>query len=60
MTDPKVNPDLAKERANATIDVQQMKEFLGQYIYGDLGNYKRMLNYSKALFLSTKKPSQFY
>ena len=42
-----INPDLARERANATIDLPNMKQFLGEYIYTNKENYFKMLKYSQ-------------
>jgi hypothetical protein len=41
-----INPDLARERANATIDLANMKQFLGEFIYTNKENYFKMLKYS--------------
>ena len=35
----KINEDLARERANATIDVENMKSFLGEQYYMDRASY---------------------
>ena len=42
-----INPDLANERKNATIDVEEMKKFLGELIYFNSENHQRMIDTSK-------------
>lgn len=41
-----VNPDLVKERSNATIDLEKMKLFLGEMIYFTPENYYSMQKHS--------------
>lgn len=41
-----VNPDLAKERQNSTINLDEMKCFLGEMIYFNQENYHSALKYS--------------
>ena len=44
-----INPDLANERKNASIEVEKMKLFLGELTYLTLDNYHEMQIYSKIL-----------
>lgn len=42
-----INPDLARDRQNATIDLEQMKLYLGELIYFTKEKYYSMLKYRK-------------
>lgn len=44
-----VNPDLVKERQNATIDVEKMKSFLGEMIYQSPEKHQLALKYRKII-----------
>lgn len=46
-----INPDLAKERQNATVKLDEMKSFLGEMIYLNQENYRSAIKYSKFKFL---------
>ena len=50
-TATKVNPDIAKERQNATLDVEKMKLFMGENIYSNAETYKEILKYSNYLII---------
>lgn len=47
-----VNPDIDKERKNSTIDLDKMKQYLGEYILLNKENYHSMLKYSKPFRIS--------
>lgn len=46
-----INPDLEKERKNASIDLNQMKIYLGELIYFSKEKYYSMLKYRKLILL---------
>ena len=39
-----MNPDLAIERKNATVDVESLKSFLGELTFGSYENYRMLMN----------------
>lgn len=52
-----MNLDLSNERKNSTINVEEMKSFLGRIQYGSEVRYQEMMNLSKInkkIFLSSK------
>ena len=50
MTTTKMNPDLLKERVNSTIDIEQMKSFIGELMYKSVDNYRMMTQLRKSCF----------
>lgn len=44
-----INPDLDRDRKNATIDLDQMKLYLGELIYFSKEKYFSMLKYRKSV-----------
>jgi hypothetical protein len=55
-----MNPDLLKERENSTLDVEDLKNYLGELMYKSLDNYKMMtqlrnliLDQIKLLYINT-------
>lgn len=44
-----INPDLAKERANASINLPAMKEFLGEVIFGSKAKHQQMIGFRDEL-----------
>lgn len=46
-----INPDLARDRQNATIDLEQMKLYIGELIYFTKDKYYSMLKYRKNTLL---------
>lgn len=38
----KMNPDIAKERVNPQIDIEEMKKFMGVWLYGSEENHKEL------------------
>ena len=47
----KMNPDMVKERANATVDVEKLKVFLGELNHMTPSNYQKYLHHRKILFI---------
>ena len=45
----KMNPDMVKERAGATIDVDSLKVFLGELNYMTPNDYQKYLHHRKHL-----------
>ena len=41
-----INPDLLKERLNSTVDLQEMKTFLGRILYGSHENHANLIDIS--------------
>lgn len=41
-----INPDLIKERQNASVKVDEMKSFIGEMIYCNQDNYRLAMKYS--------------
>ncbi|RNA34484.1 peroxisomal acyl-coenzyme A oxidase 1 isoform X2 [Brachionus plicatilis] len=50
-----INPDLAKERQNATVKLDEMKSFLGEMIYLNQENYRSAIKY-RDVMVKTIKP----
>jgi hypothetical protein len=46
MQNSSVNPDLARERQNAKIDVEHMKRFLGELTFGSIETHTKFNNIS--------------
>jgi hypothetical protein len=47
----KMNVDLQRERANASIDLAELKSFLGEQIYLTRAKHQQALKYSKHKYI---------